>query len=135
MSRLIIARGYSTSLVTVGPTKVKALKSILFTEGVPEVKIKQILNRIQSRDLNQGQPGGKLLLCHLSNHALAYVELITCTTLMSGHKSIVHIALDVLCVITQFSANFTLRNIIKMPFCFRVVLLRTKFHDQTNYFS
>ena len=34
------ARGFSTSLVTVGPSKVKGRKSVLFTEGTPEVKIK-----------------------------------------------------------------------------------------------
>ena len=38
--RLSTARGSSTSLVSVGPAKVKACKSILFTEGIPEVKIK-----------------------------------------------------------------------------------------------
>ena len=30
----------STGLVPVGPTKVKACKSFLFTEGTPEVEIK-----------------------------------------------------------------------------------------------
>ena len=40
MSRLNTATGSSTVLVTVGPTKVKACKSILFTEVIPEVKIK-----------------------------------------------------------------------------------------------
>ena len=32
--------GFGTGLVTVGPTKVKAFKSIIFIEGSPEVKIK-----------------------------------------------------------------------------------------------
>ena len=40
MLRLDIARGSGTGLVTVGPAKVKACKSILFTEGTPEVEIK-----------------------------------------------------------------------------------------------
>ena len=39
MLRLNTARGSSTGLVPVGPSKVKACKSFLFTEGVPEVKI------------------------------------------------------------------------------------------------
>ena len=34
------ARGSSTGLEIVGHTKVKACKSILFTEGIPEVEIK-----------------------------------------------------------------------------------------------
>ena len=38
--RRITARGSNNRLVPVGPTKVKACKSILFTEGTPEVKIK-----------------------------------------------------------------------------------------------
>ena len=37
--RLITARGSNTVLVTIGPTKVKAFKSVLFTDGIPEVKI------------------------------------------------------------------------------------------------
>ena len=40
LSRLSTAWGSSKSLVTVSPTKVKACKSILFTEDVPEVEIK-----------------------------------------------------------------------------------------------
>ena len=40
LSRLNTARGSCTSLVTVGPTKVKAGKSVLFTEGTPEVEVK-----------------------------------------------------------------------------------------------
>ena len=40
LSRHITARGSSTSLVTVGPTKVKACKYIKFAEGIPEVEIK-----------------------------------------------------------------------------------------------
>ena len=36
------ARGSCAGLVTVGPTKVKACKSVLFTVGIPEVKIKII---------------------------------------------------------------------------------------------
>ena len=43
MSRLNTARGYDTGLVIVGPAKVKTCKSILFTEDVPEVKIKKHL--------------------------------------------------------------------------------------------
>ena len=39
-SRHNAARGSSTGLVTVGPAKVQACYSILFTEGVPEVGIK-----------------------------------------------------------------------------------------------
>ena len=39
-SRPNTARGSGTSLVAVGPAKFKACKSILFTEGSPEVKIK-----------------------------------------------------------------------------------------------
>ena len=42
-SRLSTARGFCTGLATVGPAKVKAFKSILFTEGSPEVKIKNTL--------------------------------------------------------------------------------------------
>ena len=38
-SRCCTARGSSTDLCWVGPTKVKASKSILFTEGSPEVEI------------------------------------------------------------------------------------------------
>ena len=34
------SRGSGTGLVPVGPTKVKARKSILFTEGTPEVEKK-----------------------------------------------------------------------------------------------
>ena len=37
--RLNTARGSGTGLVTVGSAKVKACKSIIFTEGIPEVKI------------------------------------------------------------------------------------------------
>ena len=33
------ARGSGTSIVIVGPAKVKACKSDLFTEGIPEVEI------------------------------------------------------------------------------------------------
>ena len=40
LSRHSTSRGSSTGLVPVGPTKVKAHKSILFTEGTPEVEIK-----------------------------------------------------------------------------------------------
>ena len=43
LSRLNTARGYDTGLVIVGPAKVKTCKSILFTEDVPEVKIKKHL--------------------------------------------------------------------------------------------
>ena len=42
MSRLNTTRGSSTGLVTVCPTEVKACKSILFTEGVPGVKIQTL---------------------------------------------------------------------------------------------
>ena len=38
--RLNTARGSGTGLVTVGPTKVKACKAIVFSEGIPEVEIK-----------------------------------------------------------------------------------------------
>ena len=38
------AKGFSTGLVPVGPTKVKACKSILFIEGIPEVEIKMKWN-------------------------------------------------------------------------------------------
>ena len=38
--RSCTARGSSTGLFQGGPTKVKARKSILFTEGSPEVKRK-----------------------------------------------------------------------------------------------
>ena len=34
------ARGFSTGLVTVGPTNLKDHKSVLFTEGIPEVEKK-----------------------------------------------------------------------------------------------
>ena len=37
LSRLSTARGSCTGLVTVGPAKVKVCKSVLFTEGTPEV--------------------------------------------------------------------------------------------------
>ena len=38
----LVQLGWScTGLVTVGPAKVKACKSILFTEGSPEVKIRK----------------------------------------------------------------------------------------------
>ena len=40
LSRLNTARGSCTGFVTAGPAKVKAYKSILFTEGFPEVEIK-----------------------------------------------------------------------------------------------
>ena len=40
LARLSTARGSITELVPVGPTKVKACKSVLFTEGTPEVEIK-----------------------------------------------------------------------------------------------
>ena len=40
LSSCSTARGFSAYLVTVGPTKVKARKFVLFTEGTPEVKIK-----------------------------------------------------------------------------------------------
>ena len=40
LSRLSTTKESSTSLVKVGPAKVKACKSVLFTEGTPEVKIK-----------------------------------------------------------------------------------------------
>ena len=40
LSRLNTARGSGTGLVTVGPAKVKACKSILCTQGIPEVEIK-----------------------------------------------------------------------------------------------
>ena len=39
LSRRITARGSSTSLVTVGPTEVKACKSIIFTEGIHHLKV------------------------------------------------------------------------------------------------
>ena len=39
LTRLRTARGSCTCLVTVGPAKVKACKSILFNEGSPEVEI------------------------------------------------------------------------------------------------
>ena len=42
--RLSTAMGFGTGLVTVGSTKVKACKSILFIEGSPEVKIKNLSN-------------------------------------------------------------------------------------------
>ena len=37
--RLSTARGSGTGLVTVGPAKVKACKSFLFTEGVYSLKV------------------------------------------------------------------------------------------------
>ena len=40
LSRRSTARGSTTWLLPVGPAKVKARKFILFTEGAPEVKIK-----------------------------------------------------------------------------------------------
>ena len=40
LSRCITARGSSTGLVLVGPTKFKACKSILYTEGTPEVEVR-----------------------------------------------------------------------------------------------
>ena len=40
LSKLITARVSSTGLVMTGPTKVKACKSVLFTEGTPKVEIK-----------------------------------------------------------------------------------------------
>ena len=39
LSRLSTARGSGTGLVTVGPAKVKACKSILITEGVYSLKV------------------------------------------------------------------------------------------------
>ena len=36
LSRLSTARGSDTDLMMVGPAKVKACKSVLFTEGTPE---------------------------------------------------------------------------------------------------
>ena len=44
MSRHSTARGSNTGLVPVGPAKVKTRKSVLFTEGTPEVKISQRWN-------------------------------------------------------------------------------------------
>ena len=41
LPRCSTARGSSTRLVTVGPTMVKACKSVLFTEGTPEVQVKK----------------------------------------------------------------------------------------------
>ena len=41
LSRRRTARGSSTGLVPVDPTKVKACKAIRFTEGTPEVEIKR----------------------------------------------------------------------------------------------
>ena len=41
-SRRCTARGSSTGLCCVGPAKVKASKSVLFTEGSPELKIKNV---------------------------------------------------------------------------------------------
>ena len=40
LSRHITARGSSTRLMPVGPTKVKARRSVLFTKATPEVKIR-----------------------------------------------------------------------------------------------
>ena len=40
LSRYSTSRGSSNGLVTVGPEKVKACRSILFTEGIPEVEIR-----------------------------------------------------------------------------------------------
>ena len=40
MSRRSTARGFSTGLVTAGPTKTKAQRSVLFTKGTPKVEIK-----------------------------------------------------------------------------------------------
>ena len=41
--RRVTARGSCTSLVTEGHTKVKACKSILFTEGIPEIEIRTLV--------------------------------------------------------------------------------------------
>ena len=41
LSRFNTARGSGTFLVRIGPAKVKACKSVLFTEGTPEVKNKE----------------------------------------------------------------------------------------------
>ena len=38
--RLSTSRGFCTGLVTIGPARAKACKSILFTKGSPEVEIK-----------------------------------------------------------------------------------------------
>ena len=40
LSKLSTARVSSTGLVMTGPTKVKACKSVQFTEGTPKVEIK-----------------------------------------------------------------------------------------------
>ena len=42
LSRRITVKGSNTGLVPVGPTKVKACKSILFPEVTPEVKISRL---------------------------------------------------------------------------------------------
>ena len=39
LSRHSTARGSSTEIVPVGPSKVKACKYIIFSEGTPEVEI------------------------------------------------------------------------------------------------
>ena len=44
LSRHSTARGSSTGLVPIGPTKVKAPTSVLFTEGTLEVEIKGTLS-------------------------------------------------------------------------------------------
>ena len=46
LSRLSTARGSGTSLVTVSPAKVRACNTILFTEGIPEVKIRKEIKSV-----------------------------------------------------------------------------------------
>ena len=45
LSRLNTARGSGTSHVTVSPAKVKAYKSIMFTEGILEVENKEHISK------------------------------------------------------------------------------------------
>ena len=42
LSQRSTARGFCTGLVPVGPTIIKACKSILFTKGTPEVEINKV---------------------------------------------------------------------------------------------
>ena len=62
-----------TRLVLVGPTKVKARKSILFTEGTPEVEIK-IIRQICRISKDCDQNGDRM---SKNNVKLAYLHKAT----------------------------------------------------------
>ena len=59
MLRCSTARGSGTRHVPVGPTKVKARKSILFMEGTPEVEINERQSPFPSRPKRGGSKARK----------------------------------------------------------------------------